>query len=90
MMNSTKKAIERLKSFALFSEDFETFRGLFFDNLDKSREDEAIELLIRVNFELLKSKGEIFNDLLEKVDDTERKKLIVWIDEMVVRFGLSI
>ena len=89
-MKQTKKAYERLKEFAFFSEDFESFKALFFDNLDKSKKDDAIELLLMVNFELLKSKGERFNDLLDVVDEVGRKKILVWLDDMSKRFGLSI
>lgn len=84
-MKQTKKAYERLKEFAFFCEDFESFKALFFDNLDKSKKDDAIELLLMVNFELLKSKGERFNELLNAVDERKKETLILWLNDAIKR-----
>ncbi|WP_294962363.1 hypothetical protein [Sulfurimonas sp.] len=89
MNNKTNKAHTRLKEFALFSEDFESFKAIFSDNLDKNKKDEAIELLLMVNFQLLKSDGERFNDLLNIVDDNQSQKLILWLDDMSKKFSLN-
>ena len=85
MDNKTKKTYKGLKEFALFCEDFESFKALFFDNLDKSKKDDAIELLLMVNFELLKSEGEKFNELLNAVDERKKETLILWLNDAIKR-----
>ena len=76
-----KKAYDRLKELEIFSDDFDTFKNFFYDNLKEDRKDEAIELLLMVIFKLLKSQGERFNILLENVDNTTKDKLIMWLNE---------
>ncbi|MCT7613503.1 hypothetical protein N5U20_09820 [Aliarcobacter butzleri] len=58
METKIKKAYNRLKELEIFSDDFETFKNFFYDNLKEDRKDEAIELLLMVIFKLLKSQGE--------------------------------
>lgn len=76
-----QKAYDRLKELEIFSDDFDTFKNFFYDNLKEDRKDEAIELLLMVIFKLLKSQGERFNILLENVDNTTKDKLILWLNE---------
>lgn len=76
-----KKAYDRLKELEIFSDDFETFKNFFYDNLKEDRKDEAIELLLMVIFKLLKSQGERFNILLENTDNATKNNLIKWLDE---------
>ncbi|MFX4241476.1 hypothetical protein ACOL22_01660 [Aliarcobacter butzleri] len=81
METKIKKAYNRLKELEIFSDDFETFKNFFYDNLKEDRKDEAIELLLMVIFKLLKSQGERFNILLENTNNTTKDNLIKWLDE---------
>lgn len=81
MEDKILKAYNRLKEFELFSEDFATFKGFFYENLKAGKEDVAIELLLMVCFKFLKSDGEKFNTLLEKVGDSRKDGLITWLNE---------
>ncbi len=76
-----KKAYDRLKELEIFSDDFETFKNFFYDNLKEDKKDEAILLLLMVIFKLLKSQGERFNILLENANNTTKDKLINWLNE---------
>ena len=87
MNTKINKAHNRLKEFALFSQDFESFKDIFLDNFDKNKKDEAIELLLMVNFALLKSDGERFNDLLNLIDATAKQKLVFWLHDMSNKFN---
>ena len=55
-----EKAYSKLKELEMFSDDFETFSNFFYSNLKEDRKDEAIELLLMVIFEFLKSNGIMF------------------------------
>ena len=81
MEDKILKAYNRLKEFELFSEDFATFKGFFYENLKAGKEDVAIELLLMVCFKLLKSDGEKFNLLLEKLDNQKRADTKTWLNE---------
>lgn len=81
MEQKIQKAYDRLKELEIFSDDFDTFKNFFYDNLKEDRKDEAIELLLMVIFKLLKFQGERFNILLENVDNTTKDKLIMWLNE---------
>ena len=81
METKIKKAYNRLKELEIFSDDLETFKNFFYDNLKEDRKDEAIELLLMVIFKLLKSQGERFNILLENTNNTTKDNLIKWLDE---------
>lgn len=82
-----QKAIDRLKEFEMFSEDFETFRGLFFENIKEGKKDEALEVVLRCVFGLLKSDGEKFNVLLTKVDKAKRDGLKNWVIDSLKKVG---
>ena len=75
----TQKAYQRLKEFEGFSPNFETFESLFWEQLDKAQTDVAIGLLLQVTFTLLKSDGEVFNELLSLVDENKAKELKSWL-----------
>jgi len=79
-MDKTQKAKARLKEFESFSPNFETFESLFWEQLDKSKTDVAINLLLQVTFSLLKSEGEKFNEVLTLVDESKAKELKTWLD----------
>jgi len=79
MDTKTQKAYERLKEFESFSPNFETFESLFWEQLDKAQTDVAIGLLLQVTFTLLKSDGEVFNELLSLVDENKAKELKTWL-----------
>jgi len=79
-MDKTQKAKARLKEFESFSPNFETFESLFWENLDKSQSDVAINLLLQVTFSLLKSEGEKFNEVLTLVDESKAKELKTWLE----------
>lgn len=79
-MDKTQKAKARLKEFESFSPDFETFESLFWENLDKSQSDVAINLLLQVVFDCLKSEGEKFNEVIDLVDENKAKELKSWIE----------
>jgi hypothetical protein len=83
----TQKAIKRLKEFELFSEDFETFKGLFFENMKDGKEEEALNLVLRCVFGLLKSDGEKFNELLSKVDKAKSNELKNWLVDSLKKVG---
>lgn len=80
MTNKIDKAYQKLKDFEIFSDDFETFRNFFYDNLKEDKKDEAIELLLMVLFRLFKSNGERFNILLSNVDKETKKNILAWLD----------
>ena len=82
-----RKAYEKLETMATFSENFEQFEALFWDALDAERKDEAIALLLRVVFELLKSDGVKYNTLLEAVDSEKRLQLGEWLEQSLRRYG---
>lgn len=79
------KAHERLKEFEIFSDDFETFKNFFYENLKQDKKDEAIELLLMVVFKSFKSQGEKFNILLGTADKETKEKLIKWLDDSMKR-----
>ncbi len=83
MEERIKKAHERLKEFEIFSDDFETFKNFFYENLKQDKKDEAIELLLMVVFSLFKSQGEKFNILLGTADKETKEKLIKWLDDSI-------
>lgn len=83
MEERIKKAYERLKEFEIFSDDFETFKNFFYENLKQDKKDEAIELLLMVVFSLFKSQGEKFNILLGTADKETKEKLIKWLDDSI-------
>ena len=83
----TAKAKARLKEFALFSEDIETFKEFFKDNLKSNKLEEANELLLLVVFDLLKSDGELFNELLLKVDKAKCDGLKSWVRDSLKKVG---
>lgn len=78
-MDKTQKAKERLKEFASFSPNFETFSSLFWEQLDRSQSDVAINLLLQVVFACLKSDGEVFNEVLALVDQGKSDELRTWL-----------
>lgn len=75
-----QRAYDRLKELEMFSEDFETFKNFFYDNLKADKKDEAIELLLMVVFTLFKAPGEKFNLLLTLSDKETNSKLLSWLD----------
>lgn len=85
MQEKIKKAYTRLKEFEIFSEDYETFKFFFYQNLDPDKKDEAIELLLMVVFSLLKSPAERFNDLLQLVSEEKRVNLLSWLNENIAK-----
>jgi len=80
MDNKVNKAKTRLKEFASFSPNYETFESLFWEQLDKSQSDVAIGLLLQVAYGCLQSDGEKFNELLELVDQNKAKELRTWLE----------
>jgi len=84
-MSATQKAYEKLKNYVIFSPNFETFKGLFWENLDKEQTDLAIELLLRVVYKILTSEGEKLNEILNTVDDTAKKQLEDWLKQTYER-----
>ncbi len=74
------KVKARLKEFAAFSPNYETFAQLFWDNLDRSQTDKAIELLLQNAYSMLTGDGERFEELLAMVDDAKRKEIKVWLE----------
>lgn len=76
-----KKAYSKLKELEIFSDDFETFQGFFYDNLKEGKEVEAMNLLLLVVFGFLKSDGDKFNALLELVDNAKRDGLKLWVKD---------
>ncbi len=80
MEQKIQKAYNSLKELEIFSDDFETFKNFFYDNLKEDRKDEAIELLLMVIFKLLKSDGEKFNTLLQRTDKAQSDGLKNWLD----------
>lgn len=80
MTSKIDKAYQKLKDFEIFSDDFETFKNFFYDNLKEDKKDEAIELLLMVIFRFFKSDGERFNILLSNVNKELRTNLITWLD----------
>ena len=81
MENTTQEAYEKLKTYATFNNTYEAFEAKFWDNLDKSKTDLAIELLLRVNYKLLTSKGELLNEIFDKVDEETKQRLDNWLKE---------
>ncbi len=79
-MNKTNKAYEKLKNYTLFSPSYETFKGLFWENLDKEKKDIALDLLLRVAYKALTSEGEKFNELLNSVNKENQDYLKSWLD----------
>lgn len=73
------KAKARLKEFASFSPNIETFKQLFWENLDKNRTEVAIDVLLDTVYEMLTSHGEEFEELLLSVDESSRLKLESWL-----------
>ena len=80
-MSKVQKAYIKLKEFKLFSPDFNTFKELFFQNVDKSKKDEALELLLMVVFNQFESEGGRFNELLESIDEATQIRLRAWLDD---------
>ena len=80
-MNKVDKAYSKLKDYVIFSPSYETFEGLFWDNLKKDQTDIAIELLLQVVYKLLTSPGEKFNELLSAVDDKNKQSLKSWLEQ---------
>ena len=79
MQNKTDQAYKKLKDMAIFSEDFDAFKELFYGLLDQNKKDIAIEYLLMVVFKMLKSEGEIFNEVLALSDKS--KELKIWLKE---------
>lgn len=82
-----QKAIDRLKEMEMFSEDFETFRELFFSNLKEDKKEEATEIVLRCVFWFFKSDGEKFNELLTKVDKAKCQGLKDWVRDSLKKVG---
>jgi len=80
-----KKAYNRLKELEIFSDDFETFKNFFYDNLKEDRKDEAIELLLMVIFHFFKSPGEKYNTLLKLSNEETNKKLEEWLKSSITK-----
>lgn len=84
-MNKTDKAAVRLRKMHAFSPQYETFASLFWEHLDRSQTDLAIDLLLRVLYEMLSSDGERFNQLLSNTDPQTADKLRHWLDTQTKR-----
>ena len=74
-----KKAYDRLKEFMEFSPNFESFEGLFNDNVKDDKK--AIKVLLEVVFYLLKSEGDRYNELLSLADKQTRDNLKNWLND---------
>ena len=72
-----QKAYEALKTMSEFSDEYQSFRELFYQNLKTDKKDKAIEYLLMVVFKLLKSDGEVFNEVMELTQNKEDLK--VWL-----------
>jgi len=81
-MNKVKA---RLKEFADFSPNYETFEQMFWDNLDRSQTDKAIALLLQNTYTMLKGDGERFEELLDMVDEAKKKELKAWLESTIKR-----
>lgn len=79
MDEKIEKAYKKLKDMALFCEDYEAFRELFFSLLDSNKKDAAIEYLLMVIFKMLKSDGEVFNEVIEL--SGKANELKIWLRE---------
>ncbi|MDD5359862.1 MAG: hypothetical protein PHI02_06310 [Sulfurovaceae bacterium] len=79
MDKKTEEAYKKLKDMALFCEDYKAFRELFYSLLNNAKKDIAIEYLLRVVFKMLKSDGEIFNEVLALSD--KNGDLKTWLRE---------
>ena len=75
------KAKQRLKEFASFSPNLESFVQLFYDHLDSDRQEEAIDILLETVYEMLTSPGEQFDELLARVDAQKRESLLTWLEQ---------
>ena len=81
MEKKIAKAHKRLKEFAEFSPNFETFKSIFFDNL-KDKE-AGFELVLMSVFAMLKSEGERYNELLSRISKEQKESLQKWLDEQL-------
>ena len=79
-MSQQTKALVRLREMHSFSPEYETFESLFWDQLDRSRVDEAVSLLLQVVYALLSGDGERFEQLLSRADAQTATKLRAWLD----------
>ncbi len=79
MNEKIETAYEKLKSMALFSDDFASFEAMFFELMHEGKEKEALGYVLQVTFKLLKSDGEVFNEVLARVDAAKAKELKAWI-----------
>ena len=78
-----KKAYDRLKEFMEFSPNFESFEGLFNDNVKDDKK--AIKVLLEVVFYLLKSEGDRYNELLSLADKQTKDNLKNWLNDSLKR-----
>ena len=86
MDHKTQKALTRIEELYAFSGgQWGAFEGLFRQNLDPTRTDEALDLLLRVVYAKLSSEGERYNTLLERLDPAARAKLTAWLDTQIKR-----
>lgn len=74
-----KKAYDRLKEFGEFSPNFESFEGLFNDNVKDDKK--AIKVLLQVVFYFLKSEGDRYNELLSLADKQTKDNLKNWLND---------
>ena len=79
MEKQVEKAYEKLKNMALFTEDFASFEAMFGELLHEGKEKEALVYVLQVTFTLLKSEGEVFNEVLSLVDEPKKKELSAWV-----------
>lgn len=79
MDKKIEEAYKKLKDIALFCEDYNAFRELFYSLLNNEKKDIAIEYLLRVVFKMLKSDGEVFNEVLALSD--KKGELKTWLRE---------
>ena len=79
MDNKTEKALTRIKEIYAFSPQYENFASLFWEGLDRSRTEAAIEILLRVLWAQLEGEGARWEQLLERSSAQDREKLSQWL-----------
>lgn len=79
MENKSQEAYEKLKNMTLFSEDFTSFEAMFAELLHEGKEKEALAYVLKVTFRLLKSEGEVFNEILALTPEAKSKELSTWV-----------
>jgi len=84
-MDKTARARARLEELHAFAPNYETFEQLFWQGLDRTRIEEAFDLVLRVVYAMLGSDGARYEQLLDRIDASAADTLRSWLDDQLAR-----